>query len=67
METCFFLHIKAHKIALLFDKSPTSDKFAMYEIVCGNSSAGRALPCQGKGRGFESRFPLQSSPPWVNL
>lgn len=26
---------------------------------CGNSSAGRALPCQGKGRGFESRFPLQ--------
>ena len=27
----------------------------------GNSSAGRALPCQGKGRGFESRFPLQNS------
>lgn len=28
---------------------------------CGNSSIGRALPCQGKGRGFESRFPLQST------
>jgi hypothetical protein len=26
--------------------------------TCGNSSVGRALPCQGKGRGFESRFPL---------
>src|SRR5207249_9402317 len=26
--------------------------------VCGNSSVGRAQPCQGWGRGFESRFPL---------
>jgi phosphoglycolate phosphatase len=26
--------------------------------MCGNSSVGRALPSQGKGRGFESRFPL---------
>ncbi len=25
----------------------------------GNSSAGRARPCQGRGRGFESRFPLK--------
>ena len=27
----------------------------------GNSSAGRAIPCQGIGREFESRFPLQTS------
>ena len=28
-------------------------------FVCrGNSSVGRAQPCQGWGRGFESRFPL---------
>ena len=27
----------------------------------GNSSVGRAQPCQGWGRGFESRFPLESS------
>ena len=26
--------------------------------MCGNSSVGRAQPCQGWGRGFESRFPL---------
>jgi hypothetical protein len=26
--------------------------------VCGNSSVGRARPCQGRGREFESRFPL---------
>ena len=26
---------------------------------CGNSSAGRAIPCQGIGREFEPRFPLQ--------
>src|SRR5262245_8464632 len=25
----------------------------------GNSSVGRARPCQGRGREFESRFPLQ--------
>ena len=25
---------------------------------CGNSSAGRAIPCQGIGREFEPRFPL---------
>ena len=25
----------------------------------GNSSVGRAQPCQGWGRGFESRFPLE--------
>ena len=31
---------------------------------CGNSSVGRAQPCQGWGREFESRFPLKrrSSP-----
>ncbi len=28
---------------------------------CGNSSVGRARPCQGRGRGFESRFPLSDA------
>ena len=28
-------------------------------VPCGNSSVGRARPCQGRGREFESRFPLQ--------
>ena len=37
----------------------------------GNSSVGRARPCQGRGREFESRFPLQilrylvRSGPWL--
>ncbi len=26
--------------------------------ACGNSSVGRARPCQGRGREFESRLPL---------
>ena len=26
--------------------------------LCGNSSVGRARPCQGRGREFESRLPL---------
>jgi hypothetical protein len=33
--------------------------------VCGNSSVGRARPCQGRGREFESRFPLQILKPSV--
>lgn len=28
-------------------------------VFCGNSSVGRAPPCHGGGREFESRFPLQ--------
>ena len=27
---------------------------------CENSSAGRARPCQGRGRGFEPRFSLKN-------
>jgi hypothetical protein len=34
---------------------------ALYHI-CGSSSAGRASPCQGEGRGFESRLPLLNHP-----
>ena len=30
----------------------------IYFATRGNSSVGRAQPCQGWGRGFESRFPL---------
>src|SRR3989344_8050872 len=28
-------------------------------VKCGNSSVGRAQPCQGLGREFETLFPLQ--------
>ena len=34
---------------------------AKFAKLCGNSSVGRAQPCQGWGRGFESRFPLNFS------
>ncbi len=32
------------------------------ETTCGCSAAGSASPCQGEGRGFESRHPLQDRP-----
>ena len=32
--------------------------FFKTKIKCENSSVGRARPCQGRGRGFESRFSL---------
>ena len=31
-------------------------------LSSGSGSVGRASPCQGEGRGFESRLPLHSSP-----
>ena len=34
--------------------SPPTQQF------CGNSSVGRARPCQGRGREFESRLPLHT-------
>ena len=33
-------------------------KLVPLQSQCGNSSVGRARPCQGRGREFESRFPL---------
>ena len=33
-----------------------------YREICGNSSVGRAQPCQGWGREFEPRFPLYACP-----
>ncbi len=38
---------------------PQSREMLLQEdLKCGNSSVGRAQPCQGWGRGSESRFPL---------
>ena len=41
---------------------PMSGSVHQYAVrgFCGNSSVGRARPCQGRGREFESRFPLQN-------
>ena len=33
--------------------------------ICGHGSVGRAQPCQGWGRGFEPRCPLQISQPLI--
>ena len=35
-------------------------QFSSCWLFCGSSSAGRALPCQGSCRGFESRLPLKN-------
>ena len=37
----------------------SSTRFGSSRCFSGNSSVGRALPCQGRCREFESRFPLQ--------
>jgi hypothetical protein len=34
---------------------------AILRSACGRGSVGRASPCQGEGRGFESRRPLDST------
>ena len=57
---------ESKKIAKIFGDSDFCRIFAVpfHENeslkYCGNSSVGRARPCQGRGREFESRFPLQT-------
>ena len=39
-------------------QSFSKEKQAQLDRISESSSAGRAQPCQGWGRGFESRLPL---------
>ena len=39
--------------------NPIPKGWSILFFCCGNSSVGRAQPCQGWGREFESRFPLK--------
>ncbi len=57
-----------NKLAYLCTRISESKYFALRLYVCGNSSVGRAQPCQGWGREFESRFPLKNfpKPRWRN-
>ena len=49
------------KIGIAFEKYFCKMRTTSNEVplLSGNSSVGRAQPCQGWGREFESRFPLQ--------
>jgi hypothetical protein len=40
------------------------DVYLHRNTISESSSVGRARPCQGRGREFESRFSLQSLPFW---
>ena len=61
------MHIFFKKNEEKFGNSEKSSTFALAfrgtllsnRKSCGNSSVGRAQPCQGWGRGSESRFPLE--------
>ncbi len=46
------------KIAKIISKKLDKKYIFINILLSGNSSVGRALPCQGRCRGFESRFPL---------
>ena len=48
---------RAKRSLLIFAEARKS--IAHLRRKCGNSSVGRARPCQGRGREFESRLPLQ--------
>ena len=54
----FTLHNCSQRVHL--DIFPASTIMILFKlkVMSGNSSAGGAQPCQGWGRGFESRFPL---------
>lgn len=58
--TCWgFVHVR--RIPLMFfshRKRGTGNRASATAMQCGCSAAGSASPCQGEGRGFESRHPL---------
>ena len=45
--------------SITFAPAIERDALPSTEECCGNSSVGRARPCQGRGREFESRLPLR--------
>jgi hypothetical protein len=58
----FFYKYKFARIAQLVVRPLTDVKVRVAGVLknkCENSSVGRARPCQGRGRGFESRFSLK--------
>ena len=63
-KTSFFCLLEKKNIRSFVDfrKSgifaPHLEKCSFYKGTGGNSSVGRARPCQGRGRGSESRLPL---------
>ena len=50
-----FFHIK--RIAQI-ENFGALGRYPFLKVFCENSSVGRARPCQGRGREFESRFSL---------
>ena len=62
-ENAFFRHFFLPNIWWVQKKAvplhPLSRREQVFLTFCGNSSVGRARPCQGRGREFESRLPLK--------
>ena len=63
LQIITFFEKKREKVWLVTKKAlplhPQSREMHLPKrFLCGNSSVGRAQPCQGWGRGSESRFPL---------
>ena len=62
MQNKFFsLYLQSRNASFGCREGRLEASFADGETYCGNSSVGRAQPCQGWGREFESRFPLRAS------
>ena len=62
---CFYIYFRylseisnKEKVTKCLEDIRKAFIFAPAFKICGNSSVGRAQPCQGWGREFESRFPL---------
>ena len=67
MQNKFFsLYLQSRNASFGCRKGRLKASFADGETYCGNSSVGRAQPCQGWGREFESRFPLRESATYRN-
>ena len=52
-------YIKTPKDAIAWVKPGPLNTDSVNKHICGCSSVGRAVPCQGTGQGFESPYPLK--------
>ena len=69
-ESLMEIRVEEKKLEIFFSKMFAELKKVVLlprNSQSGNSSVGRARPCQGRGREFESRFPLHKVPMEVGI
>ena len=62
IQFCLYLHSQQRRGGLAYKVERKRVEKYDTLTICESSSVGRARPCQGRGREFESRLSLKSLP-----